>query len=117
MANQIESLSLLERNDHVIAVTVTDADTGQALDISGTTGRELEFVIKASAKALDTDGVTLSTATGEITVTDGPGGTAEVFLASTLLPDATGKFLRLDVVESDIRKTVWWIPKNPVTDL
>lgn len=113
-----DPLELYERNDMTLAVTVTDANTGDPVDISAGTGRTLEMIIKGHADDLDTDGTTLSTATGEITVTDGPNGKADVAVSSALLSPHGVRFVRLDVIDSSSnRKTAWYKYEAEIVNL
>lgn len=95
-------LKLLEANTETVRETVTDDDSGDPLDL---TGKVIEFLIKPNdltADAADTV-VTLSTATGEITVTDAAAGICEVEVP----PQTPGTYWRrLDVINpSNDRKT------------
>lgn len=105
MAKQAD-LTLLETNAETVRETVTDDDTGSPQDLTGTT---VEFLIKANATVPDTDPsvVTLSTVTGEVTVTDAAGGVCEVAVS----PQPPGTFWRrLDVIADGQRKTAIYGP-------
>lgn len=103
---QRTDLTLIEGNTETVRETVTDDDTGTAFDL---TGRTVEFYVKANATVSDTDPsvVKLSTATGEITITDAINGVCEV----TVPAQQPGSWWRrLDVVDGTDRKTAIYGP-------
>lgn len=99
-------LTLVEGNTETVEETVTDDDTGQPFNL---TGKTVEFYIKANATVPDTDPsvVKLSTATGEVTVTDAAGGVATVAVPAQAAGTA---WHRLDVVSGGSRKTAVYGP-------
>lgn len=89
-------ITLAEFNDETLALTLTSG--GAALNI---TGLELDLYLKPLSGIPDsTSGVTkLSTTTGEITITNGPGGLATVAIPKTDLGTVTAyTFYRVDVI-------------------
>lgn len=101
---QVQDITLMEHNDETLDVVIKK--NGTNLNITGYT---IEAYLKTSATTADTDGTTikLSTATGEITITDAPNGAAEVAIPATDLADVTHTFWRLDVLLSGKRNTVF----------
>lgn len=110
-----QSLQLYEWNDEEVELSIVDPDTGDAYDL---TGAELELLIKASVDQLDADPdtVTLSTATGEITMIDPAAGTALVMVNRGYLSEPGDLAWRLDVVRAGTRRTAIYGPLR-VTDL
>jgi hypothetical protein len=99
-------LKLIEGNPETVRETITDDDTGAALNL---TGKVINFYVKPSADTVDTDpAVTkLSTATGEITMTDAANGICTVAVP----PQAAGTlWRRLDVVTGGQPKTAVYGP-------
>lgn len=95
------TMTLYERNDHTAQFTITQA--GAPFDITGLT---IEITLKGSPQDDDSTGTLLSTATGEVTITDGPNGIGEVDISSTVTAaPATGRFFKLEVVNAGKRNT------------
>lgn len=92
------NLTLRERNDETIFVTITSAGTPYDL-----TGHNVECWIKPSAATSDEDpaSFTMSTVTGEVTITDPLAGTARIEVPSANLPDPGKRFIRVDVLSAD----------------
>lgn len=93
---------LAEFNDETLNLTLTSG--GGALNI---TGLEIDVFLKTAAGAADSDPSTikLSTATGEVTITSGPGGLANVAIPATDLTGLGIGFWRCDVVNGGKRNT------------
>lgn len=100
-----DAVQWFENNDTTYEMTVTQEDGITPLDVSDATGREVEFIIKTSVKTADIDGTTLSTATGEIIVTDGPNGRVVAYVARTVLTPPGKRAIRGDVIDATDRKT------------
>ncbi len=104
MASSI-ALTLNESNDENVnfVITTNIPSLGTTLDISTFT---VEVFLKQSATTADSDGTTWkgSTATGEVTITDGPNGKCTVAIPGTVVQD-TKHWYRCDVVNSGKRKT------------
>lgn len=99
-------LTLIEGNPETIRETITDDDTGLPRNLTGLT---IEFYVKPDATVPDTDPsvVKLSTATGEVTITDAANGVCQVAVPA----QAAGTFWRrLDVIASGQRKTAIYGP-------
>lgn len=99
-------LTLIEGNTETVEEAVTDDDTGQPLNLTGVT---VEFYVKTDRTVPDTDPsvVKLSTATGEVTVTNAVGGVCTVAVPA----QAAGTYWRrLDVVSGTDRKTAIYGP-------
>lgn len=104
------ALVLYEGNDQVFTITFTDPNnSGAPIDIAGAT---IECYFKNSAGDLDTAAVLkLSTATGEITITDHTNGVCQVAPTHTQLAinkvdgSNTTLFWRCDLILSSVRKT------------
>jgi hypothetical protein len=96
-------ISAGEFNDESWDFTITSASN--PFNITGLT---IEAYFKTAAGVSDTDPSTvkLSTATGDITITDGPNGKGTVSLPSTdLQPGDNLTFYRLDIIQSGKRHT------------
>jgi hypothetical protein len=101
MVPEQADLTLIEGNPETVKETVTDDDTALPLNL---TGKVVTFIIKADRTVPDTDPsvVTLSTATGEITITDAVNGVCQVAVPA----QPAGVFWRrLDVVTAGQPKT------------
>jgi hypothetical protein len=95
-------IHLAEWNDETLNLTLTSG--GSALNI---TGMQLDVFLKTKAGVADTDGTTikLSTVTGEVTITNGPGGLANVAVPAMDLSAVTIGFWRCDTVVGGKRNT------------
>lgn len=105
-------LRLLEANAETVREAVTDDDSDDgALDLAG---KVIEFLIKPNDITADSSPsvVTLSTATGEITVTDAAAGICEVAVP----PQIPGQYWRrLDVITGSDRKTAVYGPMHVIS--
>ncbi|MFB4320658.1 hypothetical protein [Actinomadura sp. 21ATH] len=101
------TLALSQGNDETLAGTVTEADFGTPLDLTGVT---LEMLLKDTPETPDADATVLSTATGEITITDPDGGTYSVAIPETDLTEAGDRWYRVDAVQGTSRKTIVYGP-------
>lgn len=101
------ALTADQNNDMTYAGTATNTDTGLPLNLAGVT---LEMVLKASEETDDADGTTLSTTTGEITVTDAAQGAYSVAVPDTALTQAGIRWYRLDAIAGTSRKTIVYGP-------
>ncbi len=104
MASSV-ALALNENNDEEVNLVITTnvPTPGTALNV---TGLVVEAFLKVSAATSDVDGSTWkgSTATGEVTVTDGPGGAVAIAIPAAAI--STGKaWWRCDVISAGKRKT------------
>jgi hypothetical protein len=103
-------LKLLQRNTPKVRETVTDDETGDPVDL---TGKTIEFYVKATDTTNDDDATILSTATGEITITDALAGVCVVDLSTHNLTAQPGQYWRrLDVVDGDDRETAIYGPMH-----
>jgi len=97
-------IGLAEFNDETLALAITSS--GSPLNLTGLT---LEMYLKTASGIADTDPSTLklSTATGEITITNAAGGLATAAVASShLQPGGTVyNWYRLDTVNAGKRNT------------
>jgi hypothetical protein len=101
------ALTADQNNDMTYAGTATNEDTDLPLNLAGVT---LEMVLKASEQTDDTDGTTLSTTTGEITITDAAQGAYSVAVPDTALTEAGIRWYRLDAIAGTSRKTIVYGP-------
>lgn len=93
------ALTLRERNDETIFVTITQNPGGAPYSL---VGHNVECWIKSSAQAADTDpdSFVMSTVTGEVTITDAAAGTAQIEVPSANLPAPGIRFVRIDVLSA-----------------
>ncbi len=96
-------LLLNQGNDELPDLTLTKSD-GTPYNLTGAT---VEMFIKPSAVTSDSDSrvLKLSTATGEITVTDATGGLATVDIAAAGLAIPIARYYRVDIIASGSRHT------------
>ncbi len=95
-------LTLYQRNDETVTVTVTDADSGDPVDLSG--ADEITMYVKAAPTTEDRDATTYTLSTG-VTVTDGPGGVCTVAIPAADLANNWLKWWRLDVTADSATRT------------
>lgn len=102
-------LVVYENNDEELDLVVTTLDDGAAYDLTGAT---LELVIKPSADTPDDDDgtVVLSSADGDITITDPAAGTATVTVDRSHLAVPGTRAWRVDVVRPGSRRTAMYGP-------
>lgn len=107
MARANLKLEFLERNDHVVDMTVTDDTTGGPLDLTGLT---VEMALKPSVDDPYAEATVLSTETGEIAATDEANGKVSVQISSTAITAKAKKnhTWTLDVVDATTRRTAIW---------
>jgi hypothetical protein len=98
MATKIK-LELREGNDET--VTLRTEMNGGPRNI---TGRLLEVYIKVDANQDDEDADLLTSDNGDITITDGTGGIAEMTIPGSILT-TDKQFWRYDVVDGNTRNT------------
>jgi hypothetical protein len=107
---QQQDITVGQYNDETFALTLTNG-TGATPPPLNLTGLTLEAYLKPSATSIDTDAgvIKLSTATGEITITNATGGLANMAIPSADLQQ-TGviTFWRLDAVASGKRNTIMY---------
>jgi hypothetical protein len=96
-----------QNNDETLQATVQDHDSSPSDNVINITGMQLDFYIKSAPLTPDTDPGTvhLSTATGEITLTDPVNGSARIFVARAHLQNAGSLWYRLDVLSGGQLKT------------
>jgi hypothetical protein len=98
-------ITLNENNDENLKIVVaTNVPTaGTVLNITGMT---VEAFLKTAAATPDADASVWkgSTATAEITITDGPAGKATVAIPASAI-DTTKGWYRVDVISAGKRKT------------
>lgn len=92
-------LTLYEANNEVANVTIYEEGTDTPQDLTGAT---VEIYLKASASATDASATKLSTATGEITITDAADGEVTVVFPAQ---SAGVTWWRIDAVISGQRRT------------
>lgn len=101
-------LTLFENNEEKVNITITDDDTGAAQNL---TGCPIVAYIKPTAQTAD-NALTvtqLSTASGDITVTNAVGGVARIVFPASVL--VAGKWWwRVDVTISGVVKTACYGP-------
>ena len=113
-----QDITVGQYNDETIALTITNG-TGPSPPALNLTGLVLEAYLKPTQASLDTDaGVyKLSTATGEIVVTNATGGLANMAIAAADLNlTTTPAFWRLDAVSAGKRNTIMYGAVH-ITDL
>jgi hypothetical protein len=102
-------LKLFQRNTATVREAVTDDDTEQPVNL---TGKTIEFLIKATDTTPDASAVILSTATGEVVITDALGGICTVAVPA----QQPGEYWRrLDVVDGIDRKTAIYGPMHVIS--
>lgn len=101
------ALTADQNNDMTYVGTASNEDTGLPLNLAGVT---LEMVLKASEETDDADGTTLSTTTGEITVTDAAQGAYSVAVPDSALTQAGIRWYRVDAIAGTSRKTIVYGP-------
>jgi hypothetical protein len=96
-------LLLNQGNDEFPTLALTKSD-GTPYNLAGAT---VEMYVKPSAVTPDDDTrvLKLSTATGEITVTDATGGLATVNIAAADLAIPVARYYRADIIASGSRHT------------
>ncbi len=89
------TLTLFQGNAETLALSLTNDDTGAALDLS--TVSDIKLIVKATAGDTDASGTTLSLLTGEITiVSPATAGNATVAVPATLTATAGPRWYRVD---------------------
>lgn len=101
------ALTVSQNNDETLTGQATETDFGSPLNLAGVT---LEMVLKASEETDDADGTTLSTTTGEITVTDAAQGAFSVAVPDSALTQAGIRWYRVDAIAGTSRKTIVYGP-------
>jgi hypothetical protein len=101
----VRPLRLYEGNDEILTVSIGRA--GAAYSLAGST---VEMIIKSSVSDAegtypDASVVVLSTATGEITVTDAAAGTVTVDINAADLATPGTMVYRIDVIDGTGRRT------------
>jgi hypothetical protein len=101
----VRPLRLLEGNDEILTVTI-----GRSGAAYGLTGSTVEMIIKNSVDDAegtypDASVVVLSTATGEITVTDAAAGTVTIAIDAADLATPGNMVYRIDVIDGTGRRT------------
>lgn len=97
------NLTLRERNDETIFVTITQQPGGTPYDL---TGHNMECWIKGAANYPDEadDSRSMSTVTGEITIVDPLAGQARIEVPASDLPAPGKQFIRIDVLSADNKR-------------
>jgi hypothetical protein len=93
-------ITLNEFNDMTCNLTITSS--GSPLNI---TGLEIDMLLKTAAGTPDGSATKLSTVTGEIAITNGPGGLATATIPDSDLGTTDFGFYRVDVVNGSNRNT------------
>ena len=102
---QAAPITLAEWNDETLNVAVTSG--GNPLNLAGLT---IQAVFKATAGALDSSGVTISTTSGGISITNAAAGLCTVTIPNADLQGLTVGFWRLDVISGGLLNTCIYGP-------
>ena len=101
-------MTLLQNNDETILLPFTSGDDVWPIPA----GTVFEFWIKQQSTTPDADAssIKLSTATGEIQVTDGPNGETTLTIGHAHLPTSGLYWWRCDAIVQGSRKTAGYGP-------